>query len=254
MARQTARRGLGASPSRDPPRRGTPVASNSHGGGRRDMRSRGGSSHGLRHAASENVRERSRESMSKAGPGGARANPRVEARSADQRTSRATSSFPVVGVGASAGGLEAFRQLLAHVPANAGLALVLVQHLEPKRASLLSDALGRATGMAVAQAEDGVRVEPNRVYVIPPGAQMAIEKGILRALSAQRRRAEAPPAHRPLPPVAGRRPRQAIHRCGPLRNRVGRDRGAGGDPGARGDHVRAGPPVRPLRRDAPERD
>jgi two-component system CheB/CheR fusion protein len=86
----------------------------------------------------------------------------------------------VVGVGASAGGLDAFRQLLAHVPANAGLALVLVQHLEPRRASLLSDALGRATRMKVAQAEDGVRVEPNRVYVIPPGAQMALEQGVLR--------------------------------------------------------------------------
>src|SRR3990172_1876491 len=94
--------------------------------------------------------------------------------------SPATASFPVVGVGASAGGLDAFRQPLAHVPANAGLALVLVQHLEPKRVSLLSDALGRATQMEVAQAEDGIRVEPNRVYVIPPGAQMAIERGVLR--------------------------------------------------------------------------
>src|SRR3990172_10984430 len=91
--------------------------------------------------------------------------------------SPATASFPVVGVGASAGGLDAFRQLLAHVPANAGLALVLVQHLEPKRASLLSEALGRATTMKVAQAAEGVRGEPNRVYVIPPGAPMAIHRG-----------------------------------------------------------------------------
>jgi two-component system CheB/CheR fusion protein len=88
--------------------------------------------------------------------------------------------FPVVGVGASAGGLEAFRQLLSHVPANAGLALVLVQHLEPKRPSLLCDALAGATGMKVMQAEDGVRVEPDRVYVTPPGVQMAIEQGVLK--------------------------------------------------------------------------
>ncbi len=118
--------------------------------------------------------------MSKARPSSTSANLRGAARPPARRTGPAAASFPVVGVGASAGGLEAFRQLLAHVPANAGLALVLVQHLEPKRASLLSDALGRATRMKVAQAEDGVQVEPNRVYVIPPGAQMAIEQGVLR--------------------------------------------------------------------------
>jgi two-component system CheB/CheR fusion protein len=119
--------------------------------------------------------------MSKARPGGTSANLRSAVRPLARRAGRSTTpSFPVVGVGASAGGLDAFRQLLAHLPANAGLALVLVQHLEPKRASLLSDALGRATKMEVAQAKDGVRVEPNRVYVIPPGAQMAIEQGVLR--------------------------------------------------------------------------
>ena len=88
--------------------------------------------------------------------------------------------FPIVGVGASAGGLEAFRQLLAHLPADPGLALVLVQHLEATRASLLSDALAQATTMKVAQAEQGMRVEPNRVYVIPPGVQLAIEQGTLK--------------------------------------------------------------------------
>jgi two-component system CheB/CheR fusion protein len=85
-----------------------------------------------------------------------------------------------VGVGASAGGLDAFRQLLAHLPADSGLALVLVQHLEATRASLLSDAIAQVTPMKVAQAEQGVRIEPNRVYVIPPGVQMAIEQGTLK--------------------------------------------------------------------------
>ena len=88
--------------------------------------------------------------------------------------------FPIVGVGASAGGLEVFRQLLAHVPAGSGLSLVLVQHLEPARASLLSEVLAQATRMRVTQAKDGVQVEPDRVYVIPPGTQMAIEQGVLR--------------------------------------------------------------------------
>jgi two-component system CheB/CheR fusion protein len=86
----------------------------------------------------------------------------------------------VVGVGASAGGLEAFRELLAHVPADSGLAFVLVQHLESTRASGLSDALSRTTSMRVTQAKDGDRVAPGRVHVIPPGAQMAIEQGVLR--------------------------------------------------------------------------
>jgi two-component system CheB/CheR fusion protein len=94
--------------------------------------------------------------------------------------SAATRDFPVVGVGASSGGVDAFRQLLAHVPPRSGMALVLVQHLEATRASLLSDALSSSTRMPVAQAEDGMRVEPNRVYVIPPGNQMTIEQGVLR--------------------------------------------------------------------------
>lgn len=149
--------------------------------------------------------------MSKARPSGTSAKPRGAARPNDQRTGPAAPSFPVVGVGASAGGLEAFRQLLAHVPANAGLALVLVQHLEPKRASLLSEALGRATKMKVAQAEDGVRIEPNRVYVIPPGTQMAIERGVLRL---SQRGDEAQRPHLPIDhffrSLAAERGRQSI--------------------------------------------
>jgi len=111
-----------------------------------------------------------------------------------RRPSTATSAFPIVGVGASAGGLDAFRQLLAHVPPDSGLALVLVQHLEATRASLLSDAVAQATSMQVAQAEHGVRVEPNRVYVIPPGARMAIEQGVLKlfALLEDERRPHLP--------------------------------------------------------------
>ena len=89
-------------------------------------------------------------------------------------------SFAIVGVGASAGGLDAFRQLLASVPADAGLALVLVQHLEATRASSLSEALAGSTAMKVTQAEHGDRVEANRVYVIPPGVQMSIAQGVLR--------------------------------------------------------------------------
>jgi two-component system CheB/CheR fusion protein len=98
-------------------------------------------------------------------------------------------------VGASAGGLDAFRQLLAHVPSDSGLALVLVQHLEATRASLLGDALSRATRMEVAQAALGMRLAPNHVYVIPPGVQMAIEGGALRLSPLEERE------HRPHLPI-----------------------------------------------------
>jgi two-component system CheB/CheR fusion protein len=149
--------------------------------------------------------------MSKGRPSSTRLKLLGPARSSGPRPGPATASFPVVGVGASAGGLDAFRQLLAHVPANAGLALVLVQHLEPKRPSTLSDALGRATKMKVAQAEEGVRVEPNRVYVIPPGTQMAIERGILRLApgSDEARRPHLPIDHF-LRSLAAERGRQSI--------------------------------------------
>ncbi|HYM09286.1 MAG TPA: chemotaxis protein CheB, partial [Bryobacterales bacterium] len=91
-----------------------------------------------------------------------------------------TQSRLVVGVGASAGGLEAFSQLLRHLPTDTGMAFVLVQHLDPKHESLLSELLSRTTRMPVTQVTDGIKVEPNRVYVIPPNAHMGIVKGVLR--------------------------------------------------------------------------
>ncbi len=89
------------------------------------------------------------------------------------------SLFPVVGIGASAGGLEAFTELLRHLPAGSGMALVLVQHLDRTHASFLSEALARATTMIVTQVENGMRLEPDRVYVIPPNADMVISHDVL---------------------------------------------------------------------------
>ena len=105
-------------------------------------------------------------------------------------TSSAPGAFPIVGVGASAGGLDAFTQLLNHLPADSGMAFVLIQHLDPTHASFLRDALAKATSMSVSQAEDGTAVEPNHVYVIPPDADIAIQGGRLtlasRALDGRR--------------------------------------------------------------------
>ena len=95
----------------------------------------------------------------------------------------APAAFPIVGVGASAGGLEAFTQLLKHLPADSGMAFVLIQHLDPTHSSFLRDALAKATAMTVSQAEGGTPVEPNHVYVIPPDADISIHGGRLNLAS-----------------------------------------------------------------------
>ncbi len=89
-------------------------------------------------------------------------------------------AFPIVGVGASAGGLEAFTQLLNRLPARTGMAYVLVQHLDPTHTSMLRESLARATKMPVVEAEDAMPVEADHVYVIPPNVEMGIASGRLK--------------------------------------------------------------------------
>jgi len=86
----------------------------------------------------------------------------------------------VVAVGASAGGLAAFTALLKALPAKSGMAFVLIQHLEPKHESALTGLLSKATTMPVVEVSDGIAVEPNHVYVIPPNKSVTIRKGTLR--------------------------------------------------------------------------
>jgi two-component system, chemotaxis family, CheB/CheR fusion protein len=83
----------------------------------------------------------------------------------------ATPSLPIVGIGASAGGVEALEEFFKAVPDNNGLAFVVLTHLPPDRESMLSEILGRTTRMPVIQAEDGEKVEAEHVYVLPPGAR-----------------------------------------------------------------------------------
>jgi two-component system, chemotaxis family, CheB/CheR fusion protein len=87
---------------------------------------------------------------------------------------------PVVGLGASAGGLEAYQNFLAAASPDAGLAYVLVQHLDPNHESMLAELLSRRTSMPVRQVSDGMPVEPNNVYLIPPNASLVIENAKLR--------------------------------------------------------------------------
>jgi two-component system CheB/CheR fusion protein len=94
----------------------------------------------------------------------------------DGQTIDATDSFAVVAIGASAGGLEAFTQFLHKLPNNTGMAFVLIQHLDPKHHSLLSELLAKKTNMPVAEAKNGTIVEPDHVYVIPPNVNMGIQR------------------------------------------------------------------------------
>jgi two-component system CheB/CheR fusion protein len=89
-------------------------------------------------------------------------------------------SPPIVGIGASAGGLEAFSRLISHLPPRTGLAYVLVQHLDPRHDSMLAELLGRTTSVVVRQAENGMKIEADHAYVIPPNATMTVTDGHLR--------------------------------------------------------------------------
>ncbi|MGA9882550.1 MAG: chemotaxis protein CheB [Candidatus Acidiferrales bacterium] len=92
----------------------------------------------------------------------------------------ATDDFLIAAVGASAGGIEATGALLHHLPPDTGIAYVVVQHLDPKHPSILSELLAKETKMPVREVKDGVRVEPNHVYVIPPDTAMSISDRVLR--------------------------------------------------------------------------
>jgi two-component system CheB/CheR fusion protein len=91
-----------------------------------------------------------------------------------------SAGFNIVGIGASAGGLEAFEQFFRNVPPDCGMAFVLASHLDPDHDSLLTEILQRATTMQVVEATDQVKVEPNHVYVLPPNRDMAIFHGALQ--------------------------------------------------------------------------
>lgn len=93
-------------------------------------------------------------------------------------TAMPAQSFPIVGIGASAGGLEAVTALLANLPAATGMAFVFLQHLSPDHDSLLPEILGKRTPLTVVEAQEGLAVEPNRLYIIPAGAKPSLAGGV----------------------------------------------------------------------------
>jgi two-component system, chemotaxis family, CheB/CheR fusion protein len=88
--------------------------------------------------------------------------------------------FPIVGIGASAGGLEAFSELLRYLPEKTGMAFVLVQHLDPKHSSSLQEILSRTTKIPVTEVTQGIVVQPDHAYVIPANTNLTIKNGILQ--------------------------------------------------------------------------
>ncbi|TAL44818.1 MAG: histidine kinase, partial [Chitinophagaceae bacterium] len=87
--------------------------------------------------------------------------------------------FPVVGIGASAGGLDAFRKLLKAIPENSGVAYVLVQHLDPNHESMLPELLQKVTRVPVLEITDDIKVQPDHIYVIPSNKMMVATDGVL---------------------------------------------------------------------------
>ena len=94
----------------------------------------------------------------------------------------AENCFPIVGIGASAGGLEALEIFLKNVPVRCGIAFVIVQHLDPTRKGIMVELLQRVTALPVIQVSDRLRIEPDHVYVIPPNKDMSLLHGILHLL------------------------------------------------------------------------
>ncbi|MGV2287592.1 chemotaxis protein CheB [Trinickia sp. YCB016] len=120
---------------------------------------------------------------------------RKTSRPAAQQDDRVQGSqVPVVGIGASAGGLEALNKLLGHLPSDTGMAFVIVQHLDPQHESKLRDLLGEVTPMPVLEAREGLPVEPDHVYVIAPNTTLAIANGVCRVTP----RSEAHGVHLPI--------------------------------------------------------
>ena len=111
--------------------------------------------------------------------------PTLKTRTAPKKVSQVVSKkslFPIVAIGASAGGLEALKELFKHLPINTGMSYVIIQHLDPSHQSLSAGILSRATDMPVVEIVDGVKVEPNHIYVIPPNCNLGLSLGRLKIL------------------------------------------------------------------------
>ena len=161
--------------------------------------------------------------------------------------------FTIVGVGASAGGFEAFAQLLEGLPANPNLAIIFVQHLAPHHSSSLASLLAGHTPLPVVEATEGARIVPNRVYVVPPNVQMELVDGHLHLGRRPEDRSSVQP-HRFLLSIARALAARTCDRGRAVGHRVGRRARDSRDQDDGGDHVRAGSRHGQIRRHAARGD
>jgi two-component system, chemotaxis family, CheB/CheR fusion protein len=124
--------------------------------------------------------------------------------------SAATTTFPVVGIGASAGGIEALIRLFEAMPSDSGMAFLVVIHLDPTRESGLTQVLGQHSAMTVAEAADGMTIEPDHVYVIAPNSSLTVDDGRLRMTEPTERRGVRYPIDRLFESLATHRRERAI--------------------------------------------
>jgi len=118
----------------------------------------------------------------KAAPKKSVAAPAAAAVVASQVAAPGSAAFPIVGIGASAGGLAAFEAFFSAMPSGSGMAFVIVQHLAPDHKSILTELIGRYTRMRVVEVDDGMVVRPDCTYIIPPNHDMAILNGTLNLM------------------------------------------------------------------------
>jgi two-component system CheB/CheR fusion protein len=96
------------------------------------------------------------------------------------KTGKKPKEYPIVAIGASAGGIEAITELLKHLPADTGMAYVYIQHMDPDHESMLPSIIGRATRMPVQEAKEALRIKPDNLYIIPPNREMELVDGSLK--------------------------------------------------------------------------
>lgn len=120
--------------------------------------------------------------MKSQAPSGQTTKGRLRAKRPGRVAASTKATCPIVGIGASAGGLEALQEFLKSVPAECGIAFVIVQHLDPTHKGIMPELLQHATGMSVLQVRDRTRVRPDHVYVIPPNKDMSLLQGVLHLL------------------------------------------------------------------------
>src|SRR5580704_17807813 len=103
-----------------------------------------------------------------------------EVQNKDKKKLPSENLFPVVGVGASAGGLDAFKRLIKAIPEDSGMAYILVQHLDPVHESILADLMQRITKIPVQEITDNLHVVPDHIYIIPSNKLLTASDGVLQ--------------------------------------------------------------------------